>query len=177
MQSVLVIGESLIDIVHGADAAVSGNQLGHTYPANSITLLALPQTSTSPAPTALTIAVAHSSVQHRAAITATGSLTGNGTGVAGQPVILEAQRTGETAWSSLATVTSGVGGSLRWSGTAHWSGSVRWRYAGSPAYAASTSPAASMVGRAPFTGQVRTLLAHRTHRPGGDWADAAHRRP
>jgi hypothetical protein len=147
-------------IVRGTDAAVGGSQLVHTYPANSITLLVLPQSTTQPAATALTGSVTPMAVQHSAAVTVGGALTSSGTGVAGQPVTLEARRTGTRTWTPLATVTSDAGGGVHWSGALKWSARLRWRYAGTASYAASTSPVlpVTVFANLPRRPQPRTVV-------------------
>ncbi|MFL6240871.1 MAG: glycoside hydrolase family 44 protein [Actinomycetes bacterium] len=129
-------------IVRGTDTAVSGNELTHTYPANSITLLVLPQSSATP--TALTASASPAVTKYAAPATLTGALTSAGAGVGGAPVIVEAMRAGTTAWTTLGSANSVADGWLQWAGAVPWSAKLRWRYAGGSTYAPSLSPAAAI---------------------------------
>jgi hypothetical protein len=143
-------GSDLSHIVRGADAAVSSNKVTHTYPANSISLLVLPQTQAT-APTALTASVNTHAVTYGSPVTMSGTLTSNGAGLAGQQVTVEGMRAGATTWSTVATATSATGGALQWSGNPAWTGSYRWRYDGNATHAASLSPSVAISVRAKLT--------------------------
>jgi hypothetical protein len=139
----------LTHIVRGVDAPVSGNQITQTYPANSITLIVLPQSGV--ASTSLTASASPTAVTYGGTLTVSGALASGGAAVAGQPVTLQGMRAGTSSWATVATTTSGTDGSLQWSGAPQWSGSFRWHYAGSSAYGAATSAPISLTVYARLT--------------------------
>ena len=130
-------GADLTHIVRGADIAVSSNQLARTYPANSITLLVVPQMSA--AATTLSASTNTRSVTYGSPLSVTGTLNNGAAGIAGQPVTVEGMRAGTNAWTAAGTTTTAAGGAVTWTGNPAWSGSLRLRYAGNAAYAPSTS--------------------------------------